>query len=151
MLSTEHDHPQVSEREDEKPQAIFDYNESKGGVDTVTFDMMIDTYRSKVATRRWPTVVWPTVLDAAGVIWRETHVDPEQRRRNAIRSEYLKQLRFQLIQPQVQNRFNAPGLTPCITLAISTFPENLFHAITTDQVFRQFLQAEAVVVFVSRL
>ena len=50
MLSTEHDCPQISDREDKKPQVILDYNEAKGGVDTV--DMMIDTYHSKVATRR---------------------------------------------------------------------------------------------------
>ena len=119
MLSTEHDSPQISDREDQKPQAILDYNEAK---DTV--DMMIDTYRSKVATRRWPMVVWTTMIDIAALngflIWRETHPNWEQRRRNAIRFEYLKQLGFQLIQHQLQARSDVPGLTSCITLAIST-------------------------------
>ena len=85
---------------------------------------MIGTYHSKVATRRWPMVVWTTMLNVAElngfIIWRETHPDWEQRRRNAIRSEYLKQLGFQLIQPQVQKRSDVPGLTSCITLAVST-------------------------------
>ena len=55
------------------------------------------------------------------LIWRETYPDWEKRRRNAIRSEYLKQLGFQLIQPQVQTRSaDVSGLTSCITLAIST-------------------------------
>jgi len=122
MLSTEHDSPQVSDRKDKKPQTILDYNEAKGGVDTV--DMMINTYRSKAATRRWPMVVWTTMIDVAALdgflIWRETHPDWEQRRRNAITSEYLKQLGFQLVQPQVQARSDVPGLSSCITLTIST-------------------------------
>jgi len=60
--------------------------------------MMIDTYRSKVTTRRWLMVVWTTMIDIAALngflIWRETHPNWEQRRRNAIRFEYLKQLGF---------------------------------------------------------
>ena len=77
MLSTEHDSPQISDRKDQKPQAILDYNEAKGGIDTV--DMMIDTYCLKVATRRSPMAVWTEMIDIAALngflIWRETHLN----------------------------------------------------------------------------
>jgi len=56
LLSTQHDQPDISNQADRKPQAILAYNEGKGGVDIV--DKMIDTYRTKVSTLRWPMVVF---------------------------------------------------------------------------------------------
>jgi len=56
LLSTQHDQPDISQRSDCKPEAILAYNEGKGGVDIV--DKMIDTYRCKVSTLRWPMVVF---------------------------------------------------------------------------------------------
>jgi Transposase IS4 len=72
LLSTQHDQPDISQRADRKPVVILAYNEGKaGGVDVV--DKMIDTYRSKVYTLRWPMVVFYTVVDIAAlnafVIW----------------------------------------------------------------------------------
>ena len=59
MLSTLTNQPEISQRFDRKPEIILDYNAKKGGVDTV--DQMIDTYRVKAATRRWPKIVFYTI------------------------------------------------------------------------------------------
>jgi hypothetical protein len=71
LLSTQHDQPDISQRPDSKPEVILAYNEGKGGVDII--DKMIDTYRSKVSTLRWPMVVFYTIVDItalnAYVIW----------------------------------------------------------------------------------
>lgn len=53
MPSTEHDPPQISDRDVKKPQVILDYNSANGGV-----DKMIHIYRCKVGTHSWPMVVW---------------------------------------------------------------------------------------------
>ena len=65
LLSTERSQPDISPRSDEKPEVKLAYNEDKGGVDVV--DKMIDTYRCKVATRRWPMVVFCTMIDIAAL------------------------------------------------------------------------------------
>jgi hypothetical protein len=123
MLSTEHDSPDLSTREDRKPQVILDYSAAKGGVDTV--DMMIDTYRSKVATRRWPMVVWTTMIDVAALngflIWLQTHPDWGNGHCKYNRAEFLKQLAYEMILPHVQSRStNTRGLTADVVMAISS-------------------------------
>jgi len=71
VVSSQQDQPDISQRSDQKPEVILAYNDDKGGEDVV--DKMIDTYRTKVGTRRWPIVVFYTIIDIAAlnsfVIW----------------------------------------------------------------------------------
>ena len=46
-MSTEHTQPEISDREDKKPDIILDYNSYKGGVDPV--DQMLDTYPAQIS------------------------------------------------------------------------------------------------------
>ncbi|KAK9744138.1 Transposase IS4 [Popillia japonica] len=48
-----------------KPEMIIDYNESKGGVDTL--DKMCAAYDCARGTQRWPMVIFDALLNIAGV------------------------------------------------------------------------------------
>ena len=61
----------LSETVAKKPGMILFYNETNSGVDTV--DQMIDTYRFKAGTRRWPMIVFYTHLDVTSTITRTIH------------------------------------------------------------------------------
>jgi len=84
---------------------------------------MIDTYRCKVGARRWPMVVWYTIVDVSAlngfIVWTETHPEWVKPKCKSMRAIYLKTLGMELIRPHVQSRSqNLAGLTSDITQAI---------------------------------
>ena len=61
LLSSSHETITVDHGEPKKPQAILDYNATKGGVDTA--DEMLRTYSTKAAYRRWPLAPFFNLVD----------------------------------------------------------------------------------------
>ncbi|XP_050502395.1 piggyBac transposable element-derived protein 4 isoform X4 [Diabrotica virgifera virgifera] len=64
LLSTLHDDNKM-DPDTKKPQAILDYNETKGGVDIV--DKMCAAYSVSRKTRRWPCVIFYTLINIGGI------------------------------------------------------------------------------------
>ena len=122
LITTEHNQPDVSQREDCKPEVILSYNEDKGGVDVV--DMMMDTYRSKVATRRWPMVVFYTIVDVQAinsfVLWLHRNPRWQEKKKCQRRRLFLSDLGMSLILPMIEQRTeNTAGLQYDVRRAIS--------------------------------
>ena len=120
MLSTMHAQPDISQREDRAPEIILFYNETKGGVDTV--DQMIDNYRCKVASNRWPMVVFFTIVDVAAlnalVVFLHNKPTWKERLGKRRRRQFLLDLGLELIKPWVQQRAeNVTGLRINIRVA----------------------------------
>ena len=61
VLSSQHSTPCLTMRDDKKPTVITNYNETKGGVDTM--DQMASTYTTKYKSRRWHVAVFCNILD----------------------------------------------------------------------------------------
>ena len=61
LLSSSHKTTTVYYGEQKKPQAILDYNATKGGLDTA--DEMLRTYSTKAASRRWPLAAFFNLVD----------------------------------------------------------------------------------------
>lgn len=59
-----HDSGEVCQ-ETKKPEMILDYIAIKGAVDTV--DQMCGSYSVKRITRRWPLVIFFSIIDMAGI------------------------------------------------------------------------------------
>jgi len=70
------------------------YDEEEGSVDVV--DEMIDIYRTKVCTRRWPMVVFYTVIDIAAlntsVVWLHKYPNWKIKILKERRRRFLKEL-----------------------------------------------------------
>lgn len=64
LLSTLHDDDEM-DPETRKPQMILDYNVTKGGVDTV--DKMCAAYSVSRITKRWPCVVFYSLMNIGGI------------------------------------------------------------------------------------
>lgn len=64
MISTLHHDSKIHEQTG-KPEMIIDYNDSKGGVDTL--DKMCAAYDCARNTKRWPMVIFYSLLNVAGV------------------------------------------------------------------------------------
>lgn len=71
LLSTMHHDTAVSSDVDKKPDVVFHYNETKGGVDHM--NQMVRAYSCERKTNRWPMTFFSNMLDvaeiAAFVIW----------------------------------------------------------------------------------
>lgn len=89
-----------------KPPVILAYNEGKGGVDIV--DKMIDTYRCKVGTLRWPMVVFYTILDVAAlnafVIWLYKKPNWNESKGTRRWRTFLTELGKALVLPHIEKR-----------------------------------------------
>lgn len=90
LLSTLHHNPEVSNREDKKPQIILDYNKCKGGVGTL--DKVVSCYTCKRKTNRWPQVVFSNMLDISA--YKRRH--------------FLEKLGLQLSMPYIKHRKTLP-------------------------------------------
>ena len=100
LLSTMHQDQEVS-KENGKPDMINDYNNAKGGVDSL--DQLCANYSVSTRTRRWPMVILFAILNIAGVnslnVLRSLQNPVEVNRREA-----LMQLGKVLIRPHMQRR-----------------------------------------------
>ena len=123
VVSSMHEEPHLSDHVARKPDMILFYNETKGGVDTV--DQMIDTYRTKPGTRRWPMVVFYTIVDVAAlnalVIMQFNNPRYFQEPKNKYRKHFLKDLGLALVLPYIEQRAagNIRDMRPEVTNAMS--------------------------------
>lgn len=112
--SSQHDQPNISQRADRKPEVILAYNEDKGDVDVV--DQIIYTYRTRVATLRWPMVVFYSIIDVAAlnafIIWLHKNPTWKSNMAKERRRLFLKELGTEFVLPLVQQRAaNINGLS----------------------------------------
>ncbi|XP_028254563.1 piggyBac transposable element-derived protein 4-like [Parambassis ranga] len=110
LLSTRHSTPEINaDCNKMKPQAILDYNRTKGGVDNL--DKLLATYSCRRMTKRWPVAMFHNILDVSAynayVIWRETHPELMAGTRNR-RRLFLGQLGKELVTPLILRRGHAP-------------------------------------------
>lgn len=92
-----------------KPEVITFYNSTKGGVDTL--DQLSATYDVARNTRRWPMVIFYSLLNVAGVnsqiIYIANNTTTTCRRR-----EYLKELALSLTSEELQRRSLLTNINP---------------------------------------
>jgi len=101
LLSTMHYNAAVNE-ESKKPEMVHFYNSTKGGTDT--FDQLCHNYSTARRTNRWPLRVFFGMLDQSGV---NSYVIYTMRNKVDIRrKDYLFDLGFSLVEPQLKRRIN---------------------------------------------
>ncbi len=103
LLSTFH-HDTTIDPDTKKPEALLDYNQTKGGVDTV--DHLIENFTCRRKTNRWTFNVFLYLLYVGAhnayclfKIKNKTIVDKKRDRR-----KQLESLALSLIDPQIKNR-----------------------------------------------
>lgn len=117
LLSSLHfsDEIDSSTKLQKKPAIITDYNSTKGGVDTV--DRLCSNYNCSRNTRRWPMIIFYTMLNVAGinsqVIFYANNPDL-----NLLRRNYLRELANQLIRPHLESRAIAPFIPTSMKLRL---------------------------------
>ncbi|ERL88244.1 hypothetical protein D910_05632, partial [Dendroctonus ponderosae] len=113
FLSTMHNASDV-DQDLRKSLVNFDYNSTKGGVDTV--DQMCASYSVSRITRRWPLVVFFRHLEIAGinarVIFKFNNLDNKDERR-----VFLRKLALELMKDHLKER----ALTQSLPKDISYF------------------------------
>lgn len=109
LLSTKHRTNAVY-GEQQKPEAIHFYNQSKAGVDTM--DKMLGTYTTKRRTNRWPLALFYNTLDvaalAAYIIHCESTATPNSSVKGSRRRILLTEWGETLCYPLIQQRANNP-------------------------------------------
>lgn len=94
---------------------IMDYNETKGGVDTL--DKMCAAYDCARNTRRWPMVIFYSMLNIAGVnsmvLYNLQNVNKNMTRRN-----FLHLLSFELAEDHMRRRAAISNIPRTIKLRI---------------------------------
>nr|CAH7722688.1 unnamed protein product [Callosobruchus chinensis] len=103
-----------------KPDIIMTYNQTKGGVDTV--DKLCSVYNCARSTRRWPMVLFYSLLNIAGinslVIYKANDIDAR-----ILRREFLRKLSFELIHDHMKSRANLSVLPKSISYRIKEILE----------------------------
>lgn len=84
-----------------KPEIILEYNSTKGGVDSL--DKLCASYNCARNTRRWPMVIFYSVLNVAGInamiLYLANNIEIKISRR-----QFLRQLSFHLIESHLKTR-----------------------------------------------
>ncbi|KAJ8927264.1 hypothetical protein NQ314_020265 [Rhamnusium bicolor] len=85
----------------QKPEMVTEYNKTKGGV--VVVDKLVSSYDCARNTRRWPMVIFYTMLNVARI---NAHViftsnNPETK---ILKRNFLRELAHNLIRPYLQRR-----------------------------------------------
>ena len=117
LLSTKHKDANIDEdtMEKQKPEIITFYNRTKGGVDTL--DQLCSLYGVERKTRRWPMVIFYSILNIAGV---NAYVTFKSNGGSvSSRRDFIKKLGMNLIQDQLEYRRNLPGLAKDIKHSIA--------------------------------
>lgn len=100
LLSSLH-HDDNIDRDSGKPEIIIDYNKTKGGVDTV--DRLCANYNVARNTRRWPMVVFFSILNVAGINTFVVH-NSNNPTSDMNRRKFLRILSYDLVQPHLRLR-----------------------------------------------
>lgn len=100
LVSTMHDDDAVDEENvNRKPEIILFYNDTKAGVDAI--DQMCRHYTAKIASRRWPLVVFFNMLDVAAVnaltIYEKCNPAFRRQYRSSTRRQFLRELSCSLV------------------------------------------------------
>lgn len=102
LISSLH-HDDNIDKQSGKPEIIIDYNNTKGGVDVV--DRLCANYNVARNTRRWPMVIFYSILNLAGinsfVVFCSNNPNSTQKRRG-----FLRTLALELIKPHLSVRSN---------------------------------------------
>lgn len=101
LLSTFHDDDQM-DPDTRKPQVILDYNGTKGGVDTV--DKMCAAYSVSRITKRWPCVVFYTLMNIGGINAQILHKFACPTKAPKHRRIFLKNLALSLMKEHLISR-----------------------------------------------
>ena len=119
LMSTLHrGEGRLSDRQDQKPQIILDYNATKGGVDNL--DKVVACYSCQRRTNRWPLVIFYNILDVSAynsfVIWSE--LNPRWKQGESQRRQhYLIELGKALVTPLIQGRQSMPRTPAALDVA----------------------------------
>lgn len=90
-----------------KPEIILDYNQTKGGVDTV--DRLCSNYDVARNTRRWPMVIFYSILNVAAINSFVVY-NSNTPNNNCTRRKFLRNLAFDLIEPHLRVRAQKENL-----------------------------------------
>lgn len=115
LLASSLHHDDIIDTETGKPDIITTYNQTKGGVDTV--DKLCAAYNCARGTRRWPMVIFYSMLNVAGinslVIYKANDID-----KNILRREFLRKLSFELISDQLRIRSSLTNIPRSMKIRI---------------------------------
>lgn len=113
LASSMHHSSEIDESTAEKckPEIITFYNATKGGVDTV--DELCATYNVARNTRRWPMVIFYSLMNLAGINSQIIHASNNQNIQ-IIRRKFLKQLAVGLVDQQLKRRSFMTNIAPAI-------------------------------------
>ncbi|XP_022160174.1 piggyBac transposable element-derived protein 4-like [Myzus persicae] len=107
LLSTMH-HDSKIDVETRKPEIIMDYNCTKGGVDTV--DKMCAAYSVSRITKRWPLVIFYSLMNIAGINAQVLFSYFKHNNAPKIRRLFLKTLAFDLMKEHLASRAQISSL-----------------------------------------
>ncbi|KAJ8968429.1 hypothetical protein NQ314_002305 [Rhamnusium bicolor] len=101
LISTSQKKAKMRSAETRKPEMVTEYNKTKGVVDVV--DKLVSSYDCAKNTRRWPMVIFYTMLNVAGINAQVffTNNNPETK---ILRRNFLRELADNLIRPYLQRR-----------------------------------------------
>lgn len=112
LISTLHDNNDniiTTATNEQKPEIVLFYNETKGGVDTA--DQMCGNYSISRICSRWPLRFFFHMLDTSGinanVIYNWNMVQSQS---NMKRPEFLESLGLSMLQSHLDKRSSQPGL-----------------------------------------
>jgi len=107
LLSTMH-HDSKIDVETRKPEIIIDYNCTKGGVDTV--DKMCAAYSVSRITKRWPLVIFYSLMNIAGINAQVLFSYSKHNNAPKMRRLFLKTLAFDLMKERLASRAQISSL-----------------------------------------
>lgn len=109
LISTMHHGDEIddSSGDKKKPEIVTFYNKTKVGVDVV--DQLCNNYNVARNTRRWPMVIFFDLVNICGINALCIHVENNQYRMK--RSEFLEELSWSLIKPQIERRSQIPQVS----------------------------------------
>jgi len=107
LLSTMHYDSKI-DVETRKPEIIMDYNSTKGGVDTV--DKMCAAYSVSRITKRWPLVIFYSLMNIAGINAQILYSYSELNDAPNVRRLFLKTLAFDLMKEHLASRAQISSL-----------------------------------------
>ncbi|XP_011864172.1 PREDICTED: piggyBac transposable element-derived protein 4-like [Vollenhovia emeryi] len=115
LLSSLHNSGRL-DKETEKPEIVAFYNRTKGGTDT--FDQMCHLYTTARVTARWPLRLFFDMMDHAAV---NSFILYSLRSSNEglNRRDFLKDLTFSLVEPQLRFRLTARTLRANLRVMIN--------------------------------
>lgn len=137
LLSTAHATEDLNP-ETGKPVVVHDYNEHKGGVDTL--DKMLRCYTTKRKNDRWPMLLFCNMIDvgafAAYRLFELSH--PAYRPPNyKKRKSFLKDLAFELAGNHLKSRSEMPRMRSSVKIALALIgikTENIRNSRTMPQI-----------------